>query len=111
MNPMDDDSLLRKKLGRWRVEPCVPSSFQREVWRRIDAKEAAWQNSFTHQFADWMASLLLTPQYAAALIIAGVFLGVGVAQVEALNANSKSLKYLETRYVGSIDPYQHISAR
>ena len=72
---MDDDSNLKKKLEAWRVEPRIPSSFQREVWQRIAAKEAARRNSLRYQLVDWAVSLLLTPRYAVALIIAGAFLG------------------------------------
>lgn len=111
MNTMEDDPILKKKLEAWRVDPRIPAGFQREVWQRIAAKETARRSSFKYQFVEWMTSLLLTPRYAAALIIVGAFLGISVAQVEAMNANSKSSKYLETRYIGTIDPYQHISSR
>lgn len=105
---MEDYSHLKKKLETWQVEPRIPSSFHREVWMRIAAKKATRQNSFKYQFVSWVVSLLLTPQYATAVIITGAFLGIGVAKVQAMNANFQSSKYLETRYVETIDPFQHI---
>jgi hypothetical protein len=111
MKTTDGDSNLKRKLEAWRVEPRVPSSFQREVWQRIAVKETVRQTSFKYQFAVWVSSLLLTPRYAVAVIMAGAFLGIGMAQVEAMNTNAKSSKYLETRYIETVDPYQHISSR
>jgi len=111
MSTIDDDAILKKKLAAWQVDPRIPTGFQREVWQRIAVEETARQASFKFQFIDWVAGLLLTPRYATAIIIAGAFLGIGVAQVGAMNTNSRSMKNLETRYIGTVDPYQHIASR
>jgi len=111
MSTMEDNSLLKKKLETWEVNPRIPSGFQREVWQRTAVKETARRNSFKYQLIEWTVSLLVTPRYAAAIILAGAFMGIAVAQVEATSTNSNSSQSLENRYVGTIDPYQHISSR
>lgn len=111
MDPFEKDHSLLKKLEAWTVDPHVPSGFQREVWQKIALKNAVQRKSVRHHLAGWLESLLASPRYATVLILASAFLGVGIAHVEAMNSNSKSMRNLETRYVGSIDPYQHISTR
>lgn len=99
---MNDD--LKSKLESWKVDPAVPSGFQREVWQRIATREAARQEPGWRQFARSFFELLATPRYATAALVAAIVIGAGVAQVEASQASARRWDELQTRYAVSIDP-------
>lgn len=103
MNHSEPDELT-EKLRAWRVEPQIPSGFQREVWQRIAARQSAREEAFWPSAVRWLNGLLLRPQYAVALIMLSLGLSVAVAHVQAQDANARTWKALETRYALSVDP-------
>jgi hypothetical protein len=101
---MDDE--LRKKLASWKVQPEIPPDFQRRVWDRIAAREAKSSRSL---LANLLAIPWLTPpRLAACAFVLSVFIGACLGLLESTNANTKTWKTLEAKYVQSVDPYQHL---
>ncbi len=103
MNTSDHDE-LSTKLRTWTVEPRAPGSFQRNVWRRISARQSARQEAFWPQLAAWLAAQLARPRYALALVIVSLSASIGAAHVRAQDANARLAKMLEARYAASVDP-------
>jgi hypothetical protein len=99
---MNDE--LKRKLDTWKVAPAVPGGFQREVWQRIAAREAARQQSGWRQRSRRFFELLATPRYATAACLTAVVIGAGAAQVRATQENDWRWSELQTRYAISIDP-------
>jgi hypothetical protein len=96
---------LSEKLRAWRVEPQVPASFQREVWARIAARQAAREDSFPRHAAEWLASLFAQPRYALALAAVSLALGLGFAHQQAMDASARHWDRLEARYATSVSPF------
>ena len=93
-----DDAEISALLRQSRVSPGLPPRFQQNVWRRIEdaeapAKPASW--------LDALAALILRPRFAlataAALVLAGVFMG---ATEGAQNARHDA----QAHYVASVAP-------
>jgi hypothetical protein len=103
MNSSDPDD-LRAKLQAWKVEPQVPTSFQREVWQRIAVRQTAREEVFWPSLARWFFAQLSRPQYAFAVVLVSLSAGLGIAHMQAQDANAKHWKALETRYATSVDP-------
>lgn len=103
MNSFDPDD-LRAKLRAWKVEPEVPAGFQREVWQRIAVCQRAREGGLWPSVARWFVAQLSRPQYAFAIILVSLSAGLGLAHVQAQDANAKHWKALETRYATSVDP-------
>ncbi len=103
MNEPEFDN-LSVKLHAWKVEPKVPASFQREVWQRIAARQAAKEDAFGSRVTEWFFAQLVRPRYAVGLVAFSLLLGVGTALMQAQDANAQHWKTLETRYASSIDP-------
>ena len=103
MNHSDPND-LSTKLRAWKAEPQVPASFQREVWQRIAVRQTARDEAFWPGVARWFSSQLARPQYAFALIFVSLTAGLGLAHVQAQDANAKHWKALESRYAASVDP-------
>ena len=101
MNNSDD---LSAKLRAWQVEPPVPGSFQREVWQRIAARQTAREAAFWPRLAQWFSAQLGRPRFALALVVVSLSAGLGVAQVQARDANARHWKTLEARYAASVNP-------
>ncbi|MDZ4288903.1 MAG: hypothetical protein U0984_13135 [Prosthecobacter sp.] len=95
---------LPKLLRAWRVEPRIPAGFQREVWQRIAAREAARENAFWPQLTRWLLTQFARPQYATALVVLSLPLSLGLAHVQAREANAKQWKQLEAHYADSVNP-------
>lgn len=95
---------LKCKLDSWKVAPAVPSGFQREVWRRIAAREEARHQSRLRKYAGQFFELLATPRYAIAACLSAVVVGAGAAQLQANQENEWRWRELQTRYEISIDP-------
>lgn len=95
---------IDRKLKVWKVEVEVPTRFQANVWQRISRENSARGQSFLHQFAVLLSSLLLRPQYATAIVLLAAFIGLSTARMEARNTNFQRWKHLENRYAVSIDP-------
>jgi hypothetical protein len=95
---------LDAKLRAWKVEPEAPGSFQREVWQRIAACQAARENAFWPKLVQWVFAQIAQPRYATALAVLSLSVSVGLAHVQAREANVKQMKELETRYADSVDP-------
>ena len=103
MKDFDPDD-LSAKLRTWKVEPRVPGSFQREVWRRVAARQAVREEALWPKVVQWFSTQLARPQYAAALFAVSLSVSIGVAYVQAQGANAKHWKTLEARYAASVDP-------
>ncbi len=101
-NPEHDE--LSQKLRAWKVDPQIPSGFQREVWQRIAARQAEREEAFWPATVQWLSGLLARPQYAVALVALSLGLSVAVAHVQAQDSNAASWKTLEARYTTSVDP-------
>jgi hypothetical protein len=101
---MDDE--LRKKLASWKVQPEIPSDFQRGVWRRIAARESGSSKAPFVSF--WAIRWVSLPRLAAFAFVLGGLTGTGLGLVKSSQANTKNWKTLEAKYVQSIDPYEHL---
>jgi hypothetical protein len=98
---------LQKKLASWKVQPQIPPEFQRDVWQKIAARESRSTKSSLSGI--WNISWLSLPRLATCAIILGALGGTGLGLVESSQANLKTWKTLETKYVQSIDPYEHLA--
>ncbi|MEP6956575.1 MAG: hypothetical protein ABI883_07100 [Chthoniobacterales bacterium] len=103
MNDSQPDELSRK-LRAWKVEPQIPSGFQREVWQRIAARQSARAEAFWPSLAQWLSVQLARPRYAVAMCVVMLVSGIGLAQVQAQQANAHNWRTLEVRYANSINP-------
>ncbi len=103
MSISDDDDLSRKLSG-WKVEPQIPVGFQREVWQRIAARQAARDDAFWPALLRWLSVLLSRPRYAVGLFLLTLGFGLGVAHLQARESNARQWKALESRYVDSVNP-------
>lgn len=101
-NSEPDD--LSAKLRAWKVEPHVPGAFQREVWQRIAARQTAREAFFWPLVRQWFATQFVRPQYATALVAVSLMGSIGVAHLQAQEANARHRKMLESRYATSVDP-------
>ncbi len=99
---MNDE--LKRKLDSWKVAPAVPGGFQREVWQRIAAREAARQQSDLRESFRRFFEMLATPRYAMVAFLTAVVIGAGAAQLRADQENDRRWSELQTRYAISIDP-------
>ena len=104
--PMNDSELddLGAKLRTWRVEPHVPAGFQREVWQRIAARQAAREDAFLPALRAWLAHQFARPACALGLLVVSLTVGVTYAHGRAQDENARTWRTLEARYVASIDP-------
>jgi hypothetical protein len=101
---MDDDQ-LREKLASWEVRPEIPPDFQRSVWQKIAVRESKPKFAL---FGNWAFSWLRPARLATCAIIFGGLAGTGFGLIESSQANSRNWKTLETKYVQSVDPYEHL---
>jgi hypothetical protein len=105
------DSELREKLAAWRIEAQLPSDFQRRVWKRIAAHEAA---DIDPVWLIWLKSLFISatrvsvPRLALTATAVALLIGTTTGLVEASRWNSLTWNRLEMKYVQSIDPFQRI---
>lgn len=104
MSTPDSNDGLSKKLRAWKVEAAVPTSFQRDVWRRISVRQAARQTSFWMKLASALAVLVSRPRYAFVVIAACLVATISIAHVQARETNARHSKILAARYLASIDP-------
>ncbi len=112
VNQIDsDDEALKGNLRAWQVAPAIPPCFQREVWQRIEARDAERRNSPWLQIVRRFFAGLATPRYATATLSVAAIVGVGMARLQASDENARHWQSLQTRYVDSIDPIEHISTR
>lgn len=102
---MNDD--LKDKLDSWRVEPSIPSGFQREVWQRIGARRRRdWREALN----DFLM-LFSTPRYATVTVTAAIVLAAGAAQLEATIQNRQDWQGLRAAYVRSVNPLELAAVR
>lgn len=95
---------LSQKLRAWKVDPRIPSSFQREVWQRIAARQTEREDAFWPATVRWISSLLVRPQYAVAVVALSLVASVAAAHLQAQESNAKDWRILEVRYATSVDP-------
>lgn len=96
---------LSAKLQAWKAEAPIPRSFQAEVWQRIAARQETRHRSIRNWLREGLWVELGKPQYATALIAVSVALSLGVAHLNAAQANARHWRELETRYENSINPF------
>jgi hypothetical protein len=99
-----NDEKLHEILHTWKVETDLPSSFQRDVWRKIEKVQAN-----TSPFANWLTSFLNwlakpLPAVATCALTLGAGLAVG-GLVEGDHSVSKP-----AAYAYSIDPIAKLSS-
>ncbi|MEO8351737.1 MAG: hypothetical protein ABI680_08395 [Chthoniobacteraceae bacterium] len=99
-----NDDELSQKLRAWRVEPQIPTGFQRDVWQRIAVRQTARAEAFWPSLTQWFSLRLARPQYAVALCAVMLMSGIGLARVQAQQANAQTWRMLESRYTTSVDP-------
>jgi hypothetical protein len=90
----DLDDLLRL----WRPDAVESSTFQRDVWRRIERRRSASQR--LQGFFEWLARPGTASWAAAVAIVAGVFVGSLFAGQNAQRA-----------YLHEVDPYAQVALR
>ena len=73
----------------------MPGSFSREVWQRGAARQAMREEAFWPRVVQWFSTQLVRPQYATPLVILSLSASIGVAHVQALEANAKLAQKLE----------------
>lgn len=103
--PDDLSAILRT----WKLQPQVPAGFPREVWQRIAARQAAREEAFWPQLAQWLSTKLARPQYATALVALSLTISIGVARLQARETNARLGRQLEARYATSVDPLAMMS--
>ena len=93
-----DDSKLSALLRESRATPSLPPRFQQNVWRRIEDAEAPTKPA---SWLDAVAALILRPRFAlaaaAALVLAGVFMGAIAGAQDARHD-------AQAHYVASVAP-------
>lgn len=67
---------LARKLHAWKVAPPVPADFQREVWQRIAARDAAREAPYWPDPVVSMADILARRLYALAAV--GIWVGIAL---------------------------------
>jgi hypothetical protein len=90
----DLDQLLRS----WCPEPIVSSTFQRDVWRRIERSRGATQP--LQGFFEWLARPGIASLATVLAIIGGVFVGSLLANHNAQRA-----------YLHGVDPYAQVAVK
>ena len=109
MNPSDpeEDDALRAKLRAWQVDPEVPPGFQREVWQRIAAHQAAEGTSLAARWREFLIGFLYRPVFAAVLMLVCLGGSFAYGRAKAAEANTLSWQHLEERYTLAINPLAH----
>lgn len=95
---------LSRKLSAWKVEPRIPAGFQREVWHRVAARQAARDDAFWPSLLCWLSLHMARPVYAATVFALLLGSGIGYAHLQAQEANARTWKTLEERYADSVNP-------
>lgn len=90
----DLDELLRS----WRPDAIDFSTFQRDVWRRIERRRRATQR--LQGFFEWLARPGMASLATGLAIVAGIFLGSLFAGQQAQRA-----------YLHEIDPYAQVGLK
>jgi hypothetical protein len=103
MSISDPDELSRK-LSAWKVEPQIPTGFQREVWQRIAARQATREDAFAPALLRWLSLQLVRPVYAVTLFALLLGSGVSYAHMQAQESNARNWRVLEARYADSVNP-------
>ena len=102
---MNDDQ-INELLRRTREEAELPSSFQREVWRRIAhgtaRQDARW--SWLNGMLDWLAKPLPAAAAWSLALLAGLFIGTFKPQPPGSAARVVA-------YAQSINPLAKVPAR
>jgi hypothetical protein len=76
------------------------------VWNRIAARESRTSKGLLENI--FALPWLTPPRLATCALVLSAFIGSGLGLVESARANSKNWKSLETKYVQSVDPYEHL---
>jgi hypothetical protein len=94
-----DDPKFSALLRASRTTPSLPARFQQNVWRRIEDAEAPAKSA---SWLDALATLILRPRFAvaaaAALVLAGVFMGAMEGRLHARHD-------AQMNYLASVAPH------
>lgn len=103
MNSPEPDDLTHK-LHTWAVVPRIPPDFQREIWQRLAVRQTTGAEAVWPLFLQAISALMTRPRNV--IVSFGVILGLGlsIAHFQALEANARSWKSLENRYVSLVNP-------
>lgn len=99
-----NDEKLHQMLHTWKVETDLPSSFQRDVWRKIEtaqAKPSALAERLT-SFLNWLAKPLPAVATCALTLGAGLVVGGLVGSAQSVSKPAA--------YAYSIDPLAQLSS-
>ncbi len=96
-----NDEKLNSLLGAWKVETELPSSFQREVWRQIEASKAS--GGWLESFLEWLSKPLPATGVCAAALALGIVAG-GMIDGDSSVSRPEA-------YVDSIDPFAKLTSR
>jgi hypothetical protein len=104
--PANDD-VLQQKLQTWVVNTPLPPRFEEQVWQRIARAEARPEATLRDTIVRLFELVLVRPRVAYAYIAVLLALGMGAGSWAAQRENSRLDVTLGSRYVRSLDPYQH----
>ena len=103
MQPQEPDE-LHAKLRAWQVDPQVPADFQRIIWQRIAARQAAREDSLWPRLLGWMDRAFSRPAFATAIVLLSLTGGVVCGHAKAAGVNAHSWHDLEARYEMALNP-------
>jgi hypothetical protein len=87
------------------VKPQLPADFQREVWHRIAAEQAAGEDMpAAPAWQAWLSHWFARPAFAPALLVVSLTSGFLIARFEAQRTNERSWHLLEERYAAAVNP-------
>jgi hypothetical protein len=101
MNP-EQDQRLKTLLHEWQPQADLPPRFESEVWHRIalnDEKRSSWLNF------DWLFQITCQPRLAFAIVVMAVFLGTGLANLQAVRSYHHEMAASKSRYIHLVDPF------
>src|SRR5262245_30714352 len=102
--PNSDDNSLNTLLREWKSMPSLPPRFHERVWRRIERAETVPVPTATlaQLFANWLATRLPRPAFAAAYLGLLLVVGAGVGWTQARQETNRVTTELGARYAQSI---------
>jgi len=108
---LPEDQMLGKLLKEWKISQPVPPRLREGVWRRIARAEAQPELGLAGGWNEWLARMFAKPAlavgYITVLLAAGLTAGYFRGEDQQHRVNDE----LAARYVQSLDPYQHFSAK
>jgi hypothetical protein len=97
-----NESRLMRVLREARPEPALPPRFQESVWRRIEREDIKSESAQSRPRLDQLVSLLLSPRWAIAGVVAMLVLG-GIIGV--MDGSADARQAARDQYVASVAPH------